>query len=111
MLYVAETRRTMRPATTLRTDLDEIRRKLSALLEKKGGSLKNGLQEGECAKIVQFASKLKDPLDGRTPSPIPPVRRVVNGCAWLVQKQLLDSRTEGTRCRPRRTRRRRMMYS
>ena len=35
-----------------------------------------GLQQGECAKIAAFAAKLKHPLDGQDPSPIPPVRRV-----------------------------------
>lgn len=67
----------MRPTTTLRQNLHEIDAKVQALLEKKGGEAlkKKGLQQEDCAKIVAFAAKLKDPLDGQDPSPIPPVRR------------------------------------
>ena len=72
----------MRPTTALRENLREFNDMVDKLLAKKGASIKNGLQEGDCAKIVRAAARMKDPLDGQEPSPIPPVRRVFS-CTML----------------------------
>ena len=49
---------------------------MDALVILKKKSISNGLREGDCANIVQAAAKMKDPLDGQEPWPIP-VRRVL----------------------------------
>lgn len=68
----------MRPAAAVRANLNELRGKVETVLVKKRDSIKNGVCKEDCAKLVAWAAKLKDPLDGKDPTPIPPVCREFN---------------------------------